>query len=912
MSNKAIIVREQGTTTVITRGTQGPAGAAGGGSILPPTTTPGLNLISGPSGSIATGPLPRDGRDGDPGARGDQGDPGPRGATGATGATGAEGDQGDVGPRGAQGDTGPRGNTGATGARGADGFSPQVLRYQFLASTTAGTGGFPSLGYFALNHVDPAMADRFQLSNHDLLIHDDAPEIAQWDDSTSTIKGKLYIGRVSDNDTVAYNLIERTGTTGVAEFEVDYIGGNFSPALTADEQVFIAFIPKGDKGDTGAAGRDGRDGTGTGSSDIRGYATLAARNAAGNVPDNVIAIVADVGNGSPGHFYRSGGQWRTGAGGERGATGASVSLPYALDGNRSVPATGNIDGRLFINTAENIIDIALLDSDGQNRAPYFTQKFGGTSDIKGFLEIEDRNPNTGAAQGSFSMSVANVAVGSRTIRITQASGTTNASSGTGLGGSGSTLAVFTTAKGDKGDTGLRGAKGDKGDQGDQGDTGPRGAQGETGETGARGAQGNTGATGEQGDPGPRGARGEPGQDATLSNTSLASYGGVIQTTGAGAQGRIGTLGAGADVHVARGNIGANRTAGAAPSATEGNIAAEGYIQKGSFTTAQRSLQSSGCHENGRSWYNSTLNIFEGYANGQFVPFGGIVVSGTVAPGTLIARNSANDAWVALAASALPFLAAADLRVNPSPQTPSGTGRIAYDSATTTITYTPPVIPDVSNFRNINVATGTTGQLNVVAQVGGNLQLTGLLEHFVGTATESPTGSVLSIVNRGSNAQDRQYGFRPAASGGGGVRKEIVMAFNNDVPGNGGLVGAARTTPKRIALPVVGGVQRTLGDYTHLYVKLRLGMHRRTSNVSNYIQWLAIDVFNLINDPSTDFVSFDSIAAGGPNGHSFIIQPSASLATSTAVAVNLTAVNDASAINEGFPDWRIQGATGQLV
>ena len=622
MAAKKVTITESGGIRVATIGTQGMTGAAGGGTVLPPNTPADLNVVTGANGSITTGALPMNGRDGNDGRQGDQGDPGPRGATGDTGARGATGDQGDVGPRGAQGDTGPRGNTGATGARGADGFSPQVLRYQFLASTTAGTGGFPSLGYFALNHVDPAMADRFQLSNHDLLIHDDAPEIAQWDDSTSTIKGKLYIGRVSDNDTVAYNLIERTGTTGVAEFEVDYIGGNFSPALAADEQVFIAFIPKGDKGDTGAAGRDGRDGTGGGSSDIRGYATLAARNAAGNVPDNVIAIVADVGNGSPGHFYRSGGQWRTGAGGERGVTGASVSLPYVLDGNRSVPATGNIDGRLFINTAENIIDIALLDSDGQNRSTYFTQKFGGNSDIKGFLEIEDRNPNTGAAQGSFSMSVANVSVGSRTIRITQASGTTNASSGTGLGGSGSTLAVFTTAKGDKGDTGLRGAKGDKGDQGDQGDTGPRGAQGEPGETGARGAQGNTGATGEQGDPGPRGARGEQGADAVFDTNSLTNYGGVIQTTGAGTAGRIGTLGAGADVHVARGNIGANRTAGAAPSAAEGNIAAEGYLQVGNFTTVQRSLAASGTQQNGRLWYNETTDVFEGFANGVFTQLGG--------------------------------------------------------------------------------------------------------------------------------------------------------------------------------------------------------------------------------------------------------------------------------------------------
>ena len=366
---------------------------------LPANTVAGRNVISGAGGELTTGPLPADGEDGE------------------------------------------------------DGYSPQVLRYQFNATTTAAVDGFSRLGYFALNHVNPAQADRFQISNYDLLIHNDAPYINWWGTGTSDIKGTLFIGRTSDNDAVIYNIEERTSTTGMAEFAVDYVSGTFSPALAGDDMLHIAFVPKGDKGATGPAGSPGTGGTR--SSDIRGYATLAARNADTTVTDYTIAIVADTGSGDPGHFYRVNGEWNTGAGGARGMQGASVSVPYILDGNQSVPATGDIRGRFYINAERTTIDLALLDNDGQNRATYFQQK-AGNGPIKMFIEVENINPNTGAPLGTFSMAVSAITVGARTIRLTKHGDTANATSGTGLGGSGSTLALFTTPKGDTGAPGLAG------------------------------------------------------------------------------------------------------------------------------------------------------------------------------------------------------------------------------------------------------------------------------------------------------------------------------------------------------------------------------------------------------------------------------------------------------------------------
>ena len=891
MSNLELNIVE-GEIELLEIAEQGPPGrdGTGAGVGLPANTQAGLNVISGTGGALATGPLPQDGRDGAPGATG------PRGADGATGAQGIQGIQGADGDQGVQGIPGQAGARGATGATGM----PSGLPYQFNASTSGAIG---SLGYFALNNTDPSAATLFRIASHDILIHNDAEYINSWDDSTSDVKGTLIITRLSDNDVLFYEITGRTTTTGLSEFNIRSRGGSMSPALAGDQRVAIQFFAKGDKGDTGARGEAGTGGGGSTPS-ARYFATIAARNAATGISNGDVAIVADAGSGTPGHFFRANGVWNEGSTGLQGQPGASVSVSYTLDGNRSVPATGNIDGRLYVNTGDaasiDSITLAIRDEDGQDRRPYFMQKFGGTSAIKGFIEIENINPNTGRPLGALSMAVSAIATSSRIITLTRASGTTNAVSGQGIGGSGSTLAVFTSAKGDKGDTG---ATGQPGRDGSNGVDGVPGMQGATGAQGIQGVPGNDGATG------PRGA---PGADAVFDNTTLSSYGGAINLTGSHAAGTLTLSGEGGDIVVSNGNIGVNRTG--APSADAGNIAAHGYMQAGSFTTAQRNASTSGVRTNGRFWYNETTHVYEYYADGTYKQMGGIEPpAGPVQNNTLYGVNS-NGVNVYVPITSLPTgIALTDLSVNQNPPSPSGSGNFEYDSASGRFTFTQ---PDLSDYKAINTGTGTSGQLNVVAQVGSNLQLVGLLEQFVGTSSESPTGSVLQVINRGSNAQDRQYGFRPAAGGGTPTLRSPVAIFTDTTTaappqGTGGTSLLNGSRPKMFDLPFLSGnagARETLALYERFAVHVEISQYYNSGNVHAdlFNSVLNIDVGMLLAMTHNGWVNFDHIGGRGASSLLIGLNPSSYDGDETRVMLDIRDGNASGTIDANWVLRRVLG------
>ena len=373
------------------------------------------------------------------------------------------------------------GNVGGNGQNGAPGLSAGLL-YVFNTTTTAATTGISSLGHLAINHANPAMATRLHLSNYDETVHPDVAYLRSWGRSTSTIKGTVKITRVSDGDFVFYDINGLTTNARVTEFEVAHVDGTWSPALANNDAIRIEFYSNGDKGDAG------RDGTGAGGGTFTGprnyaFSTIADRDAL-TAEDGDIAVVRTTNGGVSGHFYYDNGAWHEGSVGLQGIPGATLGLPYVLNGNRTVPGSGSIKGQVFVShdsgSAVSAIWLANLDNQGttgEDRRDFITSLFSSTSETKGDIVLENRHPSTGALLGSLKMAVGAVASTTRRVALTRATGTTNSITGAGVGGSGSTIYVFFIPRGDAGSQGGQGAKGDKGDKGDQGDAGQTGAAG---------------------------------------------------------------------------------------------------------------------------------------------------------------------------------------------------------------------------------------------------------------------------------------------------------------------------------------------------------------------------------------------------------------------------------------------------
>lgn len=172
--------------------------------------------------------------------KGDKGDTGAAGATGATGSTG---------PTGATGATGPTGSTGPTGATGAAGV--YSFDWTFDTGTTAAD---PGSGKVRANNAALNSATALYINETDRLGVSQAAAIAQWDDSTTTVRG--YVTLV-DLTTPANKVRFSIGGTNTDNGTYDTINVTYVSGVTSLTAVNVAvlFERNGDKG---------ADGVGTG------------------------------------------------------------------------------------------------------------------------------------------------------------------------------------------------------------------------------------------------------------------------------------------------------------------------------------------------------------------------------------------------------------------------------------------------------------------------------------------------------------------------------------------------------------------------------------------------------------------------------------------------------------------------
>ena len=941
MTNTIEII--EGEVTVIEVSEQGPPGRNGSGADGLLLT--GANRVDGnplvyDAASIGAravpastfrGPVGPEGPTGPRGLQGIQGVAGNDGVAGADGMDGAPGQNGAPGADGAPGQNGAPGATGRTGADGADGTNgtngvdghSAGLLYVFNTTTTAGTTGISSLGHIAINHATPSSATRLHISNYDETVHPDVAYLRSWGRSTSTIKGTVKITRVSDGDFVFYDISSLTTNARVTEFVVAHVDGDWTPAMQNNDAVRIEFYSNGDKGDAGADGQDGT-GTGTSFSGPRNYAfsTSALRDASTGHEDGDVAVVRDAGSGTPGHFFYENNAWHEGSTGLMGPPGATLGLPYQLNGNTSVPGSGSIKGQVFVDNGTlanvNTVWIANLDNQGttgEDRSNFLTQLFSSTSDTKGYIHLENRHPSTGALLGSFTMAVGGVSSNTRRVQLMRATGTTNSSTGAGLG-HGSTLAVFVVPKGDAGSAGATGPAGNDGRDGVDGQPGAAGADGAAGRDGVDGQPGTAGRDGVDGQPGiqgeigPRGFQGVPGvagADATFTTAvsstpsglgSLSFAGnvltyipanfaalpainstGVISTT----SNFVATAGI---VKTLNGNIQACRHTGTSPSSTTGNITADGFLRPGSFTTAQAALTSSGVLQERALFYNETLRRMQYRTNTGFI---------TLQPTTLTEL----------------FGTLTNNRI------------LGIDSSGNAVQIDPTTLPAPSG------ALTSSSSINDLSDVQTGGRDIGEALVYIGSGIWQPRAILPNPLNNGSrllsvNAAGTGYELveRSAVAGGGSTpATRGAIQFFKDTTTAGPPSGEDSTDALRGSLPKTFNLPNgdTLGDYEKIVFWVEMGQYYNSSNVHQ-------DAFNIVAELDVEmlidmtigggsdiltarFANFDSIVGRGAAAFMLGLQPNLYTAATnhtTNISVDL---RDANASGHTNANWVLRRVTG---
>lgn len=145
------------------------------------------------------------------------------------------------------------GNIGTTGATGATG---RELALQYLFNTSTSNAN-PGAGKLALNNATLASATALYINETDNDTNVLSALLATWDDSTSTIKGRLFIHSPGTPTIFAFYDITGTITDNGAwdTFTIAHVasGGTF----TDDMPITAVFIPAGNVGATGAAGPTG-------------------------------------------------------------------------------------------------------------------------------------------------------------------------------------------------------------------------------------------------------------------------------------------------------------------------------------------------------------------------------------------------------------------------------------------------------------------------------------------------------------------------------------------------------------------------------------------------------------------------------------------------------------------------------
>lgn len=244
-------------------GPTGPQGSVGQTGATGPAGPQGATGPTGPQGNVgqtgATGPTGPQGNVGVTGATGPQGSTGPTGPQGNVGVTGATGPQGSTGPTGPQGNVGVTGATGPIGQTGPTG--PTGLRggVEYTFSTTT-TDADPGNGVIRYNNATIGSVTQLFIDNLDADGNDQTAWYGTWDDAVNSTEGFLTLQSALSTGTVV-NIFRVTGAVTNAstyfKIPVAYVSGS----LPANSTGLVAnFSRSGDQGATGPTGPQGNVG----------------------------------------------------------------------------------------------------------------------------------------------------------------------------------------------------------------------------------------------------------------------------------------------------------------------------------------------------------------------------------------------------------------------------------------------------------------------------------------------------------------------------------------------------------------------------------------------------------------------------------------------------------------------------
>jgi collagen type VII alpha len=409
---------------------------------------------------------------------GSNGPTGPTGVTGATGPTGVTGATGPTGVTGATGPTGVTGATGPTGVTGATGPTGSTVGLLLAYSSTT-TDADPGNGIFRLNHATPASATAAYLDNLDNGGATISGIIDLWDDSSSTVKGKLRAQKASDPTVWAEWNVTGSVVDGTGYRKLTLASGGGSGAFTNTDLFAISFTRTGDLGTTGATGPTGVTGA-TGPTGPTGVTGATG-------PTGPTGVTGATGPTGP-----------TGVTGATGPTGMGSGLRYAYSSTTTAADPGA--GTFRLNNATPASATAL----------YIDNTDAGAATVTGIIDTWDDSTSTingrlriknlaGTEWVEFDVGTVTDSTGYRTVVL-------SAGVGSGAFTNGGTFFITFSRTGDLGTTGA---------------TGPTGVTGATGPTGVTGATGPTGVTGATGPTGVTGATG-PGALNTVTITSSAT------------------------------------------------------------------------------------------------------------------------------------------------------------------------------------------------------------------------------------------------------------------------------------------------------------------------------------------------------------------------------------------------------
>lgn len=214
------------------------------------------------------------------------------------------------------------------------------ISYTFAASTS----GNPGTGAGALNNATQASATTLRLNLTDAAGATQTSSLDALDDSTSTIKGRFRLTKVSTGAWLDGDLTAVTTQTGYRDLTISNVSVSAANPFTAGDALLFAFTPKGDKGDTGAAPW----GAAAAWLTATAYTATAPASVVTNAGSAYVCLVAH----TSGTFATdlAAGKWLLIAQGATGTAGAqSTWIPISqFKGKTSgAPAAGVVDGTYF-------------------------------------------------------------------------------------------------------------------------------------------------------------------------------------------------------------------------------------------------------------------------------------------------------------------------------------------------------------------------------------------------------------------------------------------------------------------------------------------------------------------------------------------------------------------------------------